>query len=114
MATPVMYDQEVIVPSVDELKIETGGSICHVEGCGGVFSSSSQLHMHLAKHHRRKPLLLRKGNSLYCCPVSGCERSKEGKGKPFPRLGQLKQVCVCVCSVYVHAVINSTFVGFLI
>lgn len=89
--TPV-HTQEVIVPPVEELEIEQGGLVCEVDGCRGRFSGSSQLHMHMEKHHKKKPLCIKTGKSVYCCPVSGCDRSKGGTGKPFPRLGQLKQV----------------------
>lgn len=117
MAITAMYGQEVIVPSVDELNIETGGFVCDFEGCGEVFKGSSQLHMHQAKHHRKKPLLMRSGSTLYCCPVSGCDRSKGGKGKPFPRLGQLKQVrifvCTCVYTPIHHVSFRKTSIHFV-
>ena len=83
---------QVFVPAEEELKIENNGWICQVEGCGGLFQTSSQLKMHLTKHHEGRELSVRCGTSHYYCPVVSCERSLPNQ-KPFPRLGQLKQVC---------------------
>lgn len=82
---------QFVVPDEGSLEIESYGCVCAVEGCGREFQSSSQLRMHQLKHHQGKELSPRSGNTKYFCPVEGCERSKES-GKPFPRLGQLKQV----------------------
>ena len=51
--------------------------------------------MHVVRHHEGGELARGtdtpgSGRNFYC-PVEECERSK-GKDKPFPRLGQLKQV----------------------
>ena len=81
----------VVVPDEESLKIESDGCVCTVEGCGKVFQASSQLHMHEVKHHRGGQLSARSGNTRYFCPMDNCERSRE-KARPFPRLGQLKQV----------------------
>ncbi len=75
----------------ESLKIESDGCVCEFEGCGRVFQGSSQLHMHQVKHHQGKKLSVRSGNSQFYCPVDNCERSRDN-AKPFPRLGQLKQV----------------------
>ena len=82
----------VVVPAEEELKIESTGSVCTVQGCEKLFQTSSHLQMHLAKHHEGRQLSARVGSIAYYCPVENCERSLPGK-KPFPRLGQLKQVC---------------------
>lgn len=82
----------VIVPTEEELKIESNGWVCPVGGCKGTFQTSSQLQMHLTKRHEGRELSVRSGTSHYYCPVQNCERSLPNK-RPFPRLGQLKQVC---------------------
>jgi hypothetical protein len=87
-----MSQVQVIVPTVEELKIEENGCMCTVQDCGGVFQTSAQLRMHVTKHHEGKKLSVRNGATHYYCPVENCERSLS-KQKPFPRLGQLKQVC---------------------
>ena len=83
--------QKVIIPAEEKLKIESDGCVCAVEGCGKSFQTSSQLYMHLTKHHQGKNLRPREGKAFFFCPVRGCPRSIIN-GKPFPRLGQLKQV----------------------
>lgn len=83
----------VVVPAEEELKIERNGCVCAVEGCGRLFQTSSQLQMHLTKHHEGRQLSARSGASHYYCPIENCERSLSN-GRPFPRLGQLKQVCM--------------------
>ena len=85
-------DVAIVVPREEDLEIDSDGSVCTVEGCGRVFKTSSQLHMHITKHHRGKPLAHKVESRVYCCPVETCGRSKNEGGKPFPRLGQLKQV----------------------
>ena len=90
-------NHKVICPSEDELEIEEGCE-CPVEGCCKHFKGSSQMQMHLVRHHKGlnlKDIPSTVSNSVYCCPVHGCSRGKD-KGRPFPRLGQLKQVCVGV------------------
>ena len=87
-----MPEEVFMVPPEKDLAIESGDNACCVEGCERVFKTSSQLHMHLTKHHRGEPLAHKIRNTVYYCPVEGCERSKNGRGRPFPRLGQLKQV----------------------
>ena len=65
---------------------------CPVEGCGRQFESSSHLQMHVVRHHHGRPLEKDvQGVQAFYCPVEDCERSRL-KGKPFPRMGQLKQV----------------------
>ena len=87
--------QKVVCPSREELEVETGGHVCPSEGCGRVFQASSHLQMHLTRHHDGEKLGAGGNSSTDCvfyCPVEGCSRSRE-KENPFPRLGQLKQVC---------------------
>lgn len=80
-----------VCPPAEELEVE-GAVVCPVEGCGSEFPSSSHLHMHVARHHEGRKLRGKGGGrQAFYCPVGKCERS-EGGGKPFPRLGQLKQV----------------------
>ena len=83
-----------VCPLAEDLEVE-GAAVCPVEGCGSEFPSSSHLRMHVARHHEGRKLRRRGGGrQAFYCPVGKCERS-EGGGKPFPRLGQLKQVhCV--------------------
>lgn len=74
-----------------ELAIEDK-CVCPVKSCGSEFSSSSQLTMHILRHHKGCKLPVRSGEgSEHYCPVDNCSRA-QGNGKPFPRLGQLKQV----------------------
>ena len=83
--------------NICDLAIE-GTCVCPVENCKKEFKSSSQLSMHVLRHHDgcKLPIRMGQGNEYYC-PVDGCSRGK-GKGQPFPRLGQLKQVRdVIVC-----------------
>ncbi len=90
----IMSQVVVVVPAEEDLKIESNGCVCTLQGCGKLFQTSSQLQMHLVKHHEGKQLGLRIGTTVYFCPVENCDRSVRG-GKSFPRLGQLKQVGVC-------------------
>lgn len=86
-----------VCPPAEELKI--GGVVtCPHEGCNQQLQSSSHLQMHLARRHGGKPLekAKLKGQVAFYCPEEKCERS-QGKGKPFPRMGQLKQV-----ASYIH------------
>ena len=86
--------RRVVCPSREELEVEAGGHVCPSEGCGKVFQASSQLQMHLTRHHHGEKLSAAASSPRDCvfyCPVVGCSRSSE-KGNPFPRLGQLKQV----------------------
>ena len=88
--------QRIVCPSREELEVEAGEHVCPFEGCGKVFQASSQLQMHLTRHHHGEKLSVGASSSKDCvfyCPVVGCSRSSE-KGNPFPRLGQLKQVSV--------------------
>ena len=87
-------DQVVVIPTEEDLKIESNGCVCTFEGCSRLFQGSSQLQMHLTKHHHGKQLDIRIGSSVYYCPVVNCDRNAS-KGQPFPRLGQLKQVHMC-------------------
>lgn len=82
---------EVVTPVVGDLSIECAVQ-CPFPGCGEVLQSSSQLHMHTVRRHDRGSLDPATGSSvkLFYCPFEGCKRS-EGGGRPFPRLGQLKQ-----------------------
>lgn len=85
---------KAIVPQESELQVETNVP-CTVEGCEKTFKSSSSLRMHISRHHEGAGLSsVAPGNrdikTLYYCPVVGCNRSLVGK--PFPRMGQLKQV----------------------
>ena len=82
---------ESVCPPPEELEVK-GVAVCQVEGCGREFPSSSHLQMHVARHHEGRKLRGRGGKRLaFYCPVGECER-REGGGKPFPRLGELKQV----------------------
>lgn len=88
MAAP----SRVIVPQESELGIESEIT-CSVEGCDKSFKSSSCYKMHMTRHHKGVGLesIPRDKDTVYYCPVTKCSRSSNG-GKPFPRLGQLKQV----------------------
>lgn len=91
----IINSQRVVCPTQEELEIESGEYVCRSEGCGRAFQTSSQLQMHLSRHHLGEKLssVGRQSTTgcVYYCPVEGCPRSK-GTDKPFPRLGQLKQV----------------------
>ena len=91
---------EVIVPSLSELAIQED-VLCPVEGCNKRFKSSACLSMHKVRHHDGLTMTSvapgnqsSKRNKLYYCPVEDCNRSQKNNGKPFPRIGQLKQVCI--------------------
>jgi len=76
-----------------ELKIEDR-KLCPVDNCSLEFQSSSQLSMHILRHHNgaklpAKPDKEKHHNEFYC-PVENCSRAN-GNGLPFPRMGQLKQ-----------------------
>ena len=102
-------EERVVCPSPEQLEY-SGPVQCPVEGCGKELASSACLRMHLARRHHGKPLEKAQGSPgnvgrrvTFYCPVSGCNRSREG-GEPFLRLGQLKQVnTVHVLGVTVHA-----------
>ena len=89
---------QVIIPEEKELAVEARIT-CSFENCSKTFKSSSCYRMHMTRHHGVSlPTLPPSpaGNTMkkeYYCPVSGCNRSNGGK--PFPRLGQLKQVNTC-------------------
>ena len=91
----IISSQKVVCPSREELEIECGEHVCPSEGCAKAFQTSSQLQMHITRHHRGENLRsVGKGSTpdcVYFCPVGECPRSK-AFGRPFPRLGQLKQV----------------------
>ena len=91
---------QVVIPSVDELNVEEH-VICPVDDCRKQFKSSSCLMMHQIRHHERKELSVAHSNQkhirkMYYCPVNGCERNLKNNGKPFKRLGQVKQVSVFI------------------
>ena len=90
----------VVCPSVEQLEF-SGPVVCPVEGCGKELPSSSCLAMHVARRHDGLPLERKAGEGSveFYCPVEGCGRSTLA-GKPFPRLGQLKQVCRQVFEPY--------------
>ena len=97
----VINPQKIVCPTREELQVEHGDYVCPSEGCDKVFQVSSQLQMHIARHHHGEKLTGSAGgpeggslsrDCVYYCPVEGCPRSKVN-GQPFPRLGQLKQVC---------------------
>ena len=95
----VINSQKIVCPTREELQVEHGDYVCPSEDCGKVFQASSQLQMHITRHHHGQKLTTSTGNlsrdCVYYCPVEGCPRSK-ANGQPFPRLGQLKQVCTTV------------------
>ena len=88
-----MADVVVIVPSESDLMVEEKSS-CPFHNCQKSFKSSASLKMHITRHHEGKSLTcaLDRTTKAYYCPVNGCNRSQRKEGKPFPRLGQLKQV----------------------
>lgn len=86
-------DAGAVCPSKDQLVVN-GVVQCPVEGCREHIYGSSRLQMHILRHHLGRTLGEgggKKAASFYC-PQRDCERGV-GRGKPFPRLGQLKQVC---------------------
>ena len=91
----IVNSQRVVCPTQEELEIESGEHVCPSEGCGRAFQTSSHLKMHVSRHHLGEKLSSVGRTSttgcVYYCPVEACPRSK-GTDKPFPRLGQLKQV----------------------
>ena len=95
----IVNSQKIICPTKEELQIEHGDYLCPSEGCDKVFQTSSQLQMHLTRHHHGQKLTSTGAEGrlsrdcVYYCPVEGCPRSKTNN-QPFPRLGQLKQVCM--------------------
>ena len=92
-----MSTVESVCPHPEELEVK-GVAVCPVEGCEREFPSSSHLQMHVARHHEGRKLRGRGKRLAFYCPVEECER-REGGGKPFPRLGELKQVCI-ITSVF--------------
>jgi hypothetical protein len=97
----VINSQKIVCPTREELLVEHGDYVCPSEGCDKVFPVSSQLQMHMTRHHHGLKLTGTAGSEaggslsrdcVYYCPVEGCPRIKSN-GQPFPRLGQLKQVC---------------------
>lgn len=93
MTPSVMASREVhVTPTKEQLSIEERIR-CPVEGCGKEFLSSSRLLMHTMRRHEGRRLTSvapGNGNRVFFCPVEQCVRSKGGK--PFSRLGKLKQV----------------------
>lgn len=96
-------DVEEICPAIEILtSIETTVP-CPVEGCSKILFNTASLRMHVVKTHNiieseeEKALFTRSSEKKKCtkkhfyCPVLDCSRGKSSK-KPFPRLGQLKQV----------------------
>lgn len=76
-----------VYPSVEELtKIKT--SVPCSDGCGGIFSSESNLLLHLAKTHKKEHLLKTEKNLEYYCPELSCIYNKE---KHFKSMKHLKQ-----------------------
>lgn len=97
---------EVVVPSLNELAIQED-VFCQVEGCNKRFKSSACLLMHKVRHHDGLSMTsVAPGNQsskrkkIYYCPVEDCNRSQKNKGKPFPRIGQLKQVYSNIVTYY--------------
>ena len=97
----VINSQRVVCPTREELQVEHDEHVCPSEGCCKVFKTSSQLQMHMTRHHQiqQRKSTCTSANSgilsrdcVFYCPVEGCPRSKVNS-QPFPRLGQLKQVC---------------------
>ena len=80
-------------PSEHELTVEHS-IICPVDGCNKQFKSSSCLLMHKLRRHEKRTLekSAKEGKMLYFCPEETCQRNEKNGSKPFPRLGQLKQV----------------------
>ena len=79
-----------VCPGAEAMEIE-GVVHCPVDGCGQQLSSSSHLQMHIVRRHRDQRLQGAGQRKVFYCPVEGCERAL-GQDKPFPRMGQLKQV----------------------
>ena len=47
----IVNSQKIICPTKEELQIEHCDYVCPSEGCDKVFQTSSQLQMHLTRHH---------------------------------------------------------------
>ena len=91
-----------ICPSVETLTNFETAVPCPAQGCTKVFPSTSSLRMHVVKTHNmatcieEKQVFVRGATKAqvskhFYCPVEFCPRGKDSK-RPFPRLGQLKQV----------------------
>ena len=113
----IVNSQKIICPSREELQIEHGDYVCPSEGCDKVFQASSQLQMHLTRHHHGQTLSGAGGSlsrdCVYYCPVEGCPRSK-ANNQPFPRLGQLKQVCTTIIEFQPQALVAHTLMHALV
>ena len=83
---------DTVCPSSDQLAVH-GVVQCPLEGCKEQLYGLSRLQMHILRHHLGRALQDGRGRKAvsFFCPHRGCERGF-GKGKPFPRMGQLKQV----------------------
>ena len=93
---------EVFCPTEESLKIIENGVPCSQIGCDRIFPNQPTLRMHLIKTHgiitcAKEKEIFAKGKheprieKHFYCPVKKCTRGMETK-RPFPRLGQLKQV----------------------
>ena len=97
-------DVQVICPTEESLKKVEVGIPCTQSGCDRIFPNRPNLRMHLVKTHgvtncaNEKKIFAKGKHELrprldkhFYCPVKYCTRGVESK-RPFPRLGQLKQV----------------------
>ena len=85
-------DSVTVTPTAEQLSVEDP-TRCPVPGCDREFLNSSRLLMHTLRRHEGRLLSsVAHGNKNkgFFCPVEMCSRSKGGK--PFTRLGKLKQV----------------------
>lgn len=81
-----------IYPTVEELELMCTSVRCTQADCSAVFQSSSNLNMHLIKHHKidSDKLTKRLGKCEYYCPVKPCAYHEDSK-KYFSKLKYLKQ-----------------------
>ena len=95
-------DVEVVCPTEETLKTLDCAVPCSQQGCDRIFPNKPSLRMHLIKTHSvvtcsKEREMFAKGKSKskvekhFYCPAKYCTRGIENK-RPFPRLGQLKQV----------------------
>ncbi|KAL0270604.1 UNVERIFIED_CONTAM: hypothetical protein PYX00_007958 [Menopon gallinae] len=81
-----------VFPTEEELSLVSSHVRCSEENCSAVFKSTSNLNMHLIRHHKISSLELCKKDAVrqFYCPAQLCMYNKDSK-KHFTKLKYLKQ-----------------------